>query len=330
MVENRTKVAFVIVCWNNEKLLQDCLESIMAQTYSNHITFLVDNGSKDDSIKVARQTMQDINIIETGKNNGFARGNNIGINEAIKEPSIGYVALLNTDARLDKEWLNTITDFSKRKPKAALLQGTTLNYFDKKIIDSTHLYMTKGGQAAQGSWLESYFEELGPKKVFGVNAAACLITRAFVEAQPYKNFFDESFFMYLEDVDISARATIMGWDNYLVPGAKAFHIGSASSGGDTGYSNYGLYMTFRNNLGVIIKNYPWKLVFKLFLNLPINDYRTVRHLYRAGNKTAGKKVIIGRLVGIYRSPIYLLKRYKLLGRRKIDSDYLWQLMNIGY
>lgn len=329
-MKDNTKTAFVIVCWNNEKLLPEALQSIKQQTNSNHMTILVDNGSTDASVETAKKCLPEIKVIETNRNNGFARGNNIGIKEALQDASVQYVALLNTDARLDKDWLKNMIEFAATKPKAALLQGTTLNYSDRRIIDSTHLYLTRGGQGAQGNWLDVYRGELGPKKVFGVNAAACLIARDFIKAQPYKHFFDESFFMYLEDVDISARATIMGWDNYLVPRARAFHMGSASSGGDTGYSNYGLYMTFRNNLGVIIKNYPWALILQLVLTLPITDYRTVRHLWRLGNRTAVRKVIAGRAVGIVRSPIYLFKRARLFGKRELNSQYMWRLMKEGY
>ncbi len=325
-----SKVAFVVVCWNSERLLSECLESIHSQTYSQHTTIMVDNGSVDNSVSEAKRIMPSINIIKTGNNNGFAKGNNIGINKAFVDTSVKYVVLLNTDARLDSKWLEKVVSFAETKPKAACLQGTTLIDSDITKIDSTHLYMTRGGQGAQGHWQDTYFEEFGPKKVFGVNAAACLITRRFIEAQPYHELFDESLFMYLEDVDIAARATILGWDNYLVPGARAFHKGSASTGGKTGFSDYGLYMTFRNNMGVILKNYPWSILLKLLVKVPISDYRTVRHLLKLGHKTTAKKVIYGRLVGLVRCPIYLAKRWKLAGKRKIDAKYLWQLMKEGY
>lgn len=324
------RVAFIIVSWNNKALIPDCLRSIQEQTYDNHKTILVDNDSKDNLVVVARKSMPSIEIIEEKRNNGFARGNNIGIKEAFKDPQIKYVALINTDARLDKEWLKTVIDFASNKPRAASLQGTTLDYNNPRIIDSTHLYVNHGGQAAQGHWQEYFYRELGPKKVFGVNAAACVISRSFIEQQPYRNLFDESMFMYLEDVDVASRATVMGWDNYLVPGARAYHMGAGSSGGESGFSDYGLYMTFRNNLAVILKNYPWWLVFKLLLALPLADYRTVRHLLKLGYKKAARKVIAGRIVGIARAPIYLMKRIKMHGLRKIDRDYLWQLMRKGY
>jgi GT2 family glycosyltransferase len=324
------KVAFVIVCWNNEKLLAECFESIKKQTYKNHMTIMVDNGSKDSSVATARKLMPEINVIETGRNNGFARGNNIGISEALVDNDVAYVALINTDARLDEHWLERLVKFAQGKPRAAGLQGTTLDYRNRDIIDSTHLYVNHSGQAAQGHWQEHYFAEVGPKKVLGVNAAACLFTRHFIEAQPFHNFFDETMFMYLEDVDVAARATIMGWDNYLVPGARAYHIGSGSTGGTTGFSDYGLYMTFRNNLGMLIKNLPWGIVLRILWKIPKADWNTRKHLKKLGHHTAARKVLKGRLVSLVRVPIYIGLRFKLTRHRQIDKTYLWQLMRKGF
>ena len=328
-MKNNPKVTFILVCWNNEKLLAECLGSITAQTYKNHTTIMVDNGSKDESVARAKAAMPEIEVIETGSNNGFARGNNIGIKKAFEDPDVKYVALINTDAILEKDWLEKVVEFAQNKPHGACFQGTTLDYYQRKIIDSTHIYVNHRGQGVQANWKEFFHIELGPKKVFGVNAAACLISRAFIEAQPFKKLFDESFFMYLEDVDIAARATIMGWDNYLVPAARAYHMGSASSKEKSGLSSYAIYMTYRNNLGMIIKNFPLRIVFKILLAIPRADFEAVRHLIRLGEKNAAKKAVKGRAISILRAPLYIFLRYRLARFRKLDTNYLWWLMNKG-
>lgn len=183
------KVAFIIVCWNNQALIDECLRSLVNQSYKNHQTIMVDNGSKDDSVQTAKKTMPGISVIETGANNGFARGNNIGIKKALEDPEIKYVALINTDARLEKDWLKTMVEFALQKKKGACFQGTTLDYAHREIVDSTHIFVNHRGQGVQGGWQSLYYIEKGPKKVFGVNAAACLISREFIDAQPFKNFF---------------------------------------------------------------------------------------------------------------------------------------------
>ncbi len=325
---NKPNAAFVIVCWNNNDLLEECLDSIKNQTFKNHKTIIVDNGSTDDSVITIKKIMPEAIVIESKKNLGFAKGNNVGINEALKDQEVGFIALLNTDARLDNDWLEKLIIFTENKPKAACLQSTTLDYYDQSIIDSTHIYIAQNGQATQGSWRDDYESEMGPMKVFGVNAAACLITRAFIDEQPYKKeFFDETMFMYLEDVDIAVRATVMGWDNYLVPGTKAYHMGSASSGKNPGFS---LYLTFRNNTGLIFKNLPFITICKLTPRIFLSDIETFRHLRRLGKNKTSWIIPKGRIAGIFRSPLFLLKRNKIRKVSNIDRDYLWHLMRKGY
>ena len=133
--------------------------------------------------------------------------------------------------------------------------------------------------------------------------------------------------MYLEDVDLAARATVMGWDNYLVPGARAYHMGSASSGKNPGLS---LYLTFRNNLGMVIKNFPARTALKLLFKMPRSDFSTFKHLRRQGKQQASWKIVKGRLAGLVYVPVFLWKRRRLSKLRTIDRDYLWQLMRKGY
>jgi GT2 family glycosyltransferase len=306
MTKTQPKVAFIIVCWNNEDLLQECFESIEKQTYRNHVTVMIDNGSADNSVATARRLKPDAIIIEAGENLAFAKGNNVAIAHALKDTEIEYVALLNSDATLDEKWLEQIIDFAAGKPKGACFQGTTLDYYNHEIIDSTHIFIAHNSQATQGNWRNPYTRELGPLKVLGVNAAACVVSRAFIDAQPFgAEFFDEDMFMYLEDVDVAVRATMMGWDNYLVPQARAYHMGSASSGKNPGFS---LYMTFRNNSALIFKNYPFLTALKLFVRMPRSDRATYKHLVHLGNKAAAQKVLKGRINGLFRLPLYIGKR----------------------
>jgi GT2 family glycosyltransferase len=275
-----------------------------------------------------QKNFPNVHIIEPGWNTGFAKGNNIGIRQALQDPEVGYLALLNSDARLDKDWTKQIVTFAECKPQAALLQGTTLDYYNHAIIDSTHTYISFNGQGTQGRWRHYYQGEVGPKKVFGVNAAACIITRAFVEAQPFTNeLFDERMFMYLEDLDLCARATVMGWDNYLVPAARAYHMGSASSGKNPGFS---LYMTFRNNSAMLFKNLPMGMIVRMAPHILRGDLDTVRVLRRMGKKQAAGKVIKGRLLGLLRVPLYIVKRRKVSKQTNIPKAYLWRLMRGGY
>jgi len=324
-------VAYIIVSWNNKGILKDCIESIYRQIYDGpKRIILVDNSSSDDTLDFVATNFPDVEVLAQPKNYGFARGNNIGIARALEDSNIEYLVLLNTDARLDTNWTQTLIAAAKLHPHAATMQSITVDYYDPGTIDSTHIYISKFGQGTQGSWRQPlpYGNDVAPQKVFGCNAAAMLITRDFVEAQPFKDFFDETMFMYLEDVDVGARATVMGWDNFVVPGTRAHHMGSVSSSKKD--PSFSLYMTFRNNTGLLIKNLPTKTLWPILFRMLRADRAAIKHLKRTGRSQAVPAVIKGRIASIWYVPIFLWKRHKLSKYRTIDPDYLWHLMHHGY
>lgn len=322
-------VAFVVVSWNNQKLLKDCLESIKRQDYQDIKIILVDNNSNDTTIDYLRESFPEVRVLPQTQNHGFAKGNNIGIKEALADTKVKFVALLNTDARLDSNWTTTLVNATLIRPKSATLQSITLDFYDHNIIDSTHIYIAHNGQGTQGSWRIPLAEdhEVPPMKIFGCNAAAMLITRSFIEAQPFKDFFDETMFMYLEDVDVATRATVMGWDNYLVPGTRAYHMGSASSSKNPSFS---LYMTFRNNLGLLIKNLPFPILLTVLWRLPGADRASIKHLKRLKKDSGIPAIYKGRIVSLMYIAIFVIKRLKLNKHREVNNSYLWHLMRRGF
>lgn len=262
------------------------------------------------------------------KNYGFSKANNIAINKILSDSSdVDYVGLINSDARLSETWAENMISFVTKKRNLACAQGTTLDYYNDSIIDSTHIYVSRNGSAVQGGWKKYYKGEFGPKKIFGVNAAAALVSCRFIKDQPRQKLFDESYFMYLEDVDIALRSTLSGWDNYLVPGARAWHMGSASTSKRS--SSFSLYYTYRNNLGMLIKNFPVSVLIKVMPRLVKGDYLTIKHLRRTNQSRLIYTLIKGRVVSIFRSPIYLIKHFSVT-HHKINKKYLWTLMINGF
>jgi len=324
-------VAYIIVSWNNKDLLKECIQSIADQdcTEKKRI-ILIDNNSSDDTIEYLEKDFPNVEVIASLENNGFAKGNNIGIKFALKDKAVKYIVLLNTDARLEGNWTSVLVKAAEKRPMAATMQSITVDYYNHNVIDSTHIYISEYGQAIQSSWREpiEIGYDIAPLKVFGCNAAAMLISRSFIETQPFEDLFDETMFMYLEDVDLAARATVMGWDNFVIPGTRAYHMGSVSSSKKD--PSFSLYMTFRNNMGLLIKNLPTKIFFIIFLRMIKADIASIKHLQRTGKSKAIPAIIKGRLMGILFIPVFIVKRYKLKPYRKINKDYLWRLMKHGY
>lgn len=324
-------VVFILVSWNNKMILDGCIKSIISQKYNGKIKItLVDNNSSDDTLEYVSKKYPNVDILPQLENNGFAKGNNIGINHSIEDKSIKYFALLNTDARIAENWTDTMVAFAQNKPKLATAQSITLDYYDHSTMDSTHIYLSRYSQATQASYGypigDNY--DVPPVKVFGCNAAAMLISRKFIKKQPFSTFFDETMFMYLEDVDIASRATVMGWDNYVAPGTRAYHMGSVSSSKKD--SSFSMYMTFRNNLGLMIKNMPFRILIKLLIITPKTDYSYMKHLWRMGRHKSVWALTKGRLVSLLFIPIFIRKRMILNKHINIENEYLWRLMERGY
>jgi len=328
--QDEETIAYIIVSWNNKKLIDDCVKSINQQDYSgNKRIILVDNASMDGTVTYVKEKFPYVEVISETENHGFAKGNNIGIKFALADKKIKYIVLLNTDARLAKNWTRTLASSAAKRPLTATMQSITLDYYNHNIIDSTHIYISRYGQAIQGSWRMpiGHGYDVAPKKVFGCNAAAMMITRKFIETQPFKDLFDETMYMYLEDVDLAARATVMGWDNFVIPGTRAYHMGSVSSTKKD--PSFSLYMTFRNNMGLHIKNLPTKTFIIILLRILKADIASIKHLKRTGREKAVPSIIKGRLVSLLFIPIFIIKRRKLKPQRVVDENYLWRLMDHG-
>lgn len=329
MSQTDKKVAYIVISYNNQDILKECFDSIYSQTYKKKKVILLDNDSKDNSVEVVRKNFPDTEIIESKVNTGFAGGNNIAINYALKDPDVDYIVLLNSDAQLANDWTETVVNFAKNKPNGACFQTITLDYYNHEIIDSTHIYLAHSGQANQGSWRRTLPKgfDAPAYKTYGCNAAAVLYTRRFIEEQPFDHFFDERMFMYLEDVDIATRAVVLGWDNFVVPGSKAYHMGSVSSGKNPGFS---LYMTYRNNSALFFKNFPVSLILFFIPRIIKSDYQTIKSLLKMNKRRQAWFLIKGRVNGIFRCFLYTNKRLIINKNRKITNKSLKAIMARGY
>ena len=323
----RHKVVTVVVCWNNVDLLPECIESLKAQTYRHHSVIVVDNDSKDDSVGYLQREHADVSVVSLDWNSGFAHANNVGIRLAFTDPEVGYVAFVNSDARLAPDWVETILCAAAFKPRAASFQSLTLDYADHRIIDSHHIFVARTLQATQAGHRVVHARDFPTERVFGVNAAAAMYTRRFLEEQPFDDMFDEQMGMYLEDVDLAARAFVMEWESWFVGGTYAYHMGSASS--QKRATGFSIYMTYRNQPGMVLANFPSSTVRRALLAAVRADVNTVLHLRRTGQTDLLSNLLKGRLVGLWRWRKFMEKRRIMDQHRTVNPDVLWTMMRAG-
>ena len=313
------KVGYLVVSRNNERTILQCLLSIVEQNYTAKKIYLLDNCSEDLTVELVEKIFPDVFIIKSKSNLGFAASNNQLVRLALTDKTIKYLALVNSDAELEKNWTKLIVEFAETTVKGAGFQGLTLKALERDKVDSHHLYVRQNLQSIQfGFELNKNLIATDTREVFGVNAAAAIYSRAFIENEPQQNLFEEKFFMYLEDVDVAFRAQLSGWRNYHVNGAVAYHLGSGSS------KRYGFnwYMTCRNQPALILRNLPSDLTYRCLKSAlkfePI--------LYHAAYKEDGirllLKVILGRVVGLLRLPLYLRDRKRIQKLKSVPSSQI--------
>lgn len=240
----KPEISIVLLNLNQHKITIDCIKSLIDNDYTNFEIILVDNGSTDDSLKIfcsIKQEFPNLKLIENGENLGFAEGNNVGIRNSEGD----YILLLNNDTIVKKNFLSSMIEATKKFPKAGAF-GPKMYFWDKRS-DIWHI----GGEITRFlNFVPTPFKYKDVyKKVSWLSGCALMMKR---ETLQKVGLLNSSFFIYLEDVEWSIRATKAGYDLIYVPDAELWHIGSVSSQ-KIGGKPFFIYLGYRNKL-FLLKN----------------------------------------------------------------------------
>lgn len=248
-------INIVIPNYNGYKLLKNCLDSLKNQTYSNFSIIVVDNASDDSSYNWLNN-YENVTLKKLDKNYGFSKA----VNEGIKLSNSKYVVLLNNDTVVPENWLETLLGEIEKDESIFSVCSKMIRYNEKdKIDDAGDEYSILGWayKIGDGKNISSFRKS---KYVFSSCAGAAIYRNSIFDEIGY---FDEDFFAYMEDIDISYRAKIYGYKNRYCSEAKIFHIGSATSGSK--YNSFKVRLAARNNVYVLYKNMPF---LQLIINMP--------------------------------------------------------------
>jgi GT2 family glycosyltransferase len=217
-------VACIVLNWNGWQHTIDCLDALKESTYPELNVIVVDNGSTDDSVARIRASHPDILLIESGKNLGFAGGNNIGIRYALAHGA-DYVWLLNNDTKPAPDALSALvakalTDrrigavasicyYADAPSKVQAWAGTRVNLWIGYVRNSTVPH--------EDEWFEALY------------GASLLIARGAMEDA---GLLDEGFFLYWEETEFCLRLRKKGWQLAAAPNSSVLHEVSASIGGN--------------------------------------------------------------------------------------------------
>jgi len=241
------KATIVIPNYNGKHFLEPCLKSLSKQTEKYFEIIIVDNGSTDGSVEYIKEHFPLVSLIALDENYGFSRA----VNEGIKASITPYVILLNNDTTVHIDFVKKMIFSIEKSPKIFSVSSKMVQMNNPELLDSAgDLYTLIGWAVNRGSGrLVDYYKTSG--KIFSACGGAAIYRRSVFDEI---GFFDESYFAYLEDIDIGYRAKIHGYHNYYTPHAIVYHLGSGSSGSN--HNSFKVKLTARNSIWLNYKNMP--------------------------------------------------------------------------
>jgi GT2 family glycosyltransferase len=253
----------IIVNWNGKHFLEDCLSSLRHQTFRDFETILVDNGSADGSVEYVRQYFPEVRLVAQETNLGFTGGNIAGLALATGN----LIVLLNNDTEAHPDWLLAIFNGSLEFPAAGSFASKMMYFDDRERIENCGFEVDVAGTTA-----ELGRDEMdGPdwhsaRKVFGACGGAVAYRRSMLERI---GFLDPDFFMIYEDVDLSFRAQLFGYDCVYLPQAVVYHRYRSTLRNQPAtqvfYSQRNIDLVYLKNLpaGLILRSAPRRLLYEL-------------------------------------------------------------------
>jgi GT2 family glycosyltransferase len=247
-------ISAIVPVWNGRELLERLLASLAAQTRRADELLVVDNGSEDGAPDVARGA--GARVIAMGRNAGFAAA----VNRGIRESSGEWIAILNSDVELAPDYFEKLS-----ATDGWFATGKILSSADN-TLDGTFDLLSRAGtawRAGSGRIDGPLFSE--PRIIFSAPWTAALFR---AELFRRVGMLEESFESYIEDVDFGVRCTCGGFEGRYVPGALAWHRGSATLGrwhADT------VRRISRNQVFLLARHYPARLLRQLWWQIIIGQ-----------------------------------------------------------
>jgi len=290
------KVSIIILNWNRKKDTIECLESLAGLIISGYELeiIVVDNHSTDGSQKAVEEAFKKLekkNIsckqIKNKENLGFAEGNNVGMRYAL-DSGADYLLALNNDTEVDKELITKLLMVAKKHPKVGAIApkiyfAKGFEFHDKYKKDELgKVFWFAGGDI---DWANVYGTNHGVDEVdkgqfnktreTDFATGACMFLKR--EALKEVGLFDEKYFAYLEDADLSQRLKKKGWKVLYTPKTKIWHKVSQSSGIGSDLNDYfitrnrmlfGMYFAplrakaalIRESFKLLIKGRKWQRI----------------------------------------------------------------------
>jgi len=318
----KNKIDIVITTYNGANHIPKLLKSIKQQTYKNYNCFVIDDDSKDNTVKIIKNNFPWVKLIRQRKNNGPSKNRNI----AIKKGSAPYIVILDDDVYLpDKSWLSKALKIMENNKNIGQIASMIVSGYDSDVLLDC-------GIQGEGPGFGGIFYKKNKKyvlnkhmisrKVLGACTAGTIIRRDIFEKV---GGFDSKYYYLCEDLDLSIRIHLLGYDVVYEPSLVTHHYESQAMGKR---AKYKMYLYYRNGLLTLLKNYPIKHIVKKY-NLIIKNIGVSIFKYFIFKKKPlsekTKSYLKAFLFLLFHAPSIIISRYKISKFKNRSRKYLIKL-----
>lgn len=254
-------VSIIVLNHNGRTFLLKCFDSLKKLSYSNYEVIMVDNASTDGSVKYVRSIFPWVKIIQSDFNVGFTGGNNLGC----KVASGKYLVFLNNDTFIDSAWLDELVGIMEGHQNVGIAQSLILDYETMKVVQCAGLYLLR-----ECGWTWAFCRNM-PWDMFlkrydfqtidifaGFGASIIVQKKLFEEI----GGFDDEFFIYSEETDLSWRVRLKGYNVVLASKSLVYHkLGGFMSKTGLRLSEF---HRIKNVIRMLLKNYSLHSLFLYF------------------------------------------------------------------
>lgn len=230
--KNPPAVHIAVVNWNSGENVLTCLRYVDRLAYPDRRVTVVDNASVDGSAEVVSAARPDIRVMEAGENLGYGGGNNLVIEEALREGA-SYVWILNPDVTFDRDTLSVLVDAMEHDPQIGLLSPTVIHP-DTGLPEALNRFAPFASQPALARELSGQVQG----DIMYVDCAPGCSILIRLEAVRETGSFDARYFHFWEDVDLCWRMWDAGWKVGQSRACNVFHRAGSSTRNQDALSMY--------------------------------------------------------------------------------------------
>lgn len=277
MYSKGNSTSVIVLSYNNKEDLVECIPSLMSQTYQDFEIIVVDNASTDGSEEFVRINYPEIKVVQTGKNLGYAAGNNAGFEVAEGE----YIVVINPDTIVDHKWLAELIKPLENDLTIAATTSKILMYYQNDKINACSTINHYTGLTFCRGLNKSACEFDICQEVGAVSGCSFAI-----RCDILKNIdgFDSEFFLYLEDADLSWRIRFAGGKIMYVPESIIYHKFKLS------IPPWKEFYLERNRYLILLKNFSSRTLLLLLPALMVTEIVTMGHAVLNGPKHIESKL----------------------------------------